>query len=143
MDAPYHRLLVADFPACFAFYDAVLPPLTGVAPAEGAPGGPYASWDLDGRTALALFDRGQLAAAVGTAAPPAVPATAPPAVPAAAQDTAMLVLRVGDVEQALAHCLRHGGGPVTGPADRPEWGPGLRTAHVRDPEGRLIELQSY
>ncbi|MFF8769346.1 VOC family protein [Kitasatospora sp. NPDC015120] len=135
MDAPYHRLLVADFPACFAFYEAVLPPLTGAAPAEGAPAGPYASWDLDGRTALSLFDRGQLAAAVGTGALPAAPA--------AAQDTTMLVLRVGDVERALAHCLRHGGGPVTGPADRPEWGPGLRTAHVRDPEGRLIELQSY
>ncbi|MFF7453331.1 VOC family protein [Kitasatospora sp. NPDC008115] len=135
MDAPYHRLLVADFPACFGFYAAALPPLTGAALVRGAPEGPYAAWDLAGRTVLALFDRGRLATAVGTAALPAAPA--------AAQDGAMLVLRVDDVERALAHCLEHGGAPVTGPADRPEWGPGLRTAHLRDPEGRLIELQSY
>ncbi|MFE6866240.1 VOC family protein [Kitasatospora sp. NPDC057692] len=136
MDAPYHRLLVADFPACFDFYREVLPPLTGAALTKGAPEGPYATWDLAGRTVLSLFDRGQLAAAVGTAARPAAPV-------GAAQDDAMLVLRVDDVEQSLALCLRHGGATVTGPAERPEWGPGLRTAHLRDPEGRLIELQSY
>jgi len=32
---------------------------------------------------------------------------------------------------------------VVAPADRPEWGPNLRTAHLRDPLGTLIELQSY
>ncbi|GAA1384294.1 hypothetical protein GCM10009639_05620 [Kitasatospora putterlickiae] len=143
MDAPYHRLLVADFPACFGFYAAVLPPLTGAALAKGAPEGPYAAWDLTGRTVLSLFDRGTSATAVGTAAPPAAPATGPAADPQAAQDDAVLVLRVDDVERALAHCLGHGGAPVCGPTDRPEWGPGLRTAHLRDPEGRLIELQSY
>ncbi|MER7701445.1 glyoxalase/bleomycin resistance/extradiol dioxygenase family protein [Kitasatospora sp. NPDC097605] len=136
MDAPYHRLLVVDFPACFGFYDAVLPPLTGAALVKGSPEGPYATWDLGGRTVLSLFDRGRLAAAVGTAALPGAPV-------AAAQDGTMLVLRVEAVEQALARCLRGGGTPVTGPADRPEWGPDLRTAHLRDPEGRLIELQSY
>ncbi|MER5349325.1 VOC family protein [Kitasatospora sp. NPDC002551] len=136
MDALYPRLLVADFPACFGFYDAVLPPLTGAALVKGSPEGPYATWDLGGQALLSLFDRGRLAAAVGTAAPPSGPG-------AGAQDDTVLVLRVDDVDRAFARCLRHGGAPVTGPADRPQWGPGLRTAHLRDPEGRLVELQSY
>ncbi|MFC5662682.1 VOC family protein [Kitasatospora misakiensis] len=135
MDALYHRLLVADFPACFGFYDAVLAPLTGAALVKGAPEGPYATWDLDGQTVLSLFDRGQLAATVGT--------TAPPAAPAAAQDDTMLVFRVDDVARAHDLCRQHGGTTVVGPTDRPDWGPNLRTAHLRDPEGRLIELQSY
>ncbi|MFB8237113.1 VOC family protein [Kitasatospora purpeofusca] len=136
MDALYHRLLVADFPACYGFYRAVLTPLTGAAPVKGSPDGPYATWDLDGQSVLSLFDRGLLAATVGTAALPAEPGTA-------AQDGTMLVFRVEDVGQAFDLCLRHGADPVVGPTDRPEWGPGLRTAHLRDPEGRLIELQSY
>ncbi|MEV6978771.1 VOC family protein [Kitasatospora sp. NPDC093806] len=136
MDALYHRLLVADFPACFGFYDAVLPALTGAVLVKGAPEGPYANWDLADQALLALFDRGGLAATVGTAALPSAPV-------AAAQDGAMLVFRVDDVDRALDLCLRHGGTPAVDPTDRPEWGPNLRTAHLRDPEGRLIELQSY
>ncbi|WP_328958599.1 VOC family protein [Kitasatospora purpeofusca] len=136
MDALYHRLLVADFPACYGFYRAVLTPLTGAALVKGTPDGPYATWDLDGQAVLSLFDRGLLAATVGTAALPAAPA-------AAAQDGTMLVFRVEDVGRAFDLCLRHGAGLVVGPTDHPEWGPGLRTAHLRDPEGRLIELQSY
>ncbi|MFJ4671154.1 VOC family protein [Kitasatospora purpeofusca] len=136
MDALYHRLLVADFPACYRFYRAVLTPLTGAALVKGSPDGPYATWDLDGQAVLSLFDRSLLAATVGTAALPAEPA-------AAAQDGTMLVFRVEDVGRAFDLCLRHGAGSVVGPTDRPEWGPGLRTAHLRDPEGRLIELQSY
>ena len=27
--------------------------------------------------------------------------------------------------------------------DRPAWGPTLRTAHLRTPDGTLVELQSY
>ncbi|MFJ8431463.1 VOC family protein [Kitasatospora sp. NPDC094019] len=139
MDALYHRLLVADFPACYDFYRAVLPPLTGAAPVKGTPDGPYATWDLDGQAVLSLFDRSLLASAVGTAALPSEPAAGT----TAAQDGSMLVFRVEDVGPALDLCLRHGGSPVAGPTDRPAWGPGLRTAHLRDPEGRLIELQSY
>ncbi len=55
----------------------------------------------------------------------------------------MFVCRVTDVDAGLALCLRHGGTLVSDATDRPEWGPGLRTAHLRDPEGHLIELQSY
>ncbi|MFD4660728.1 VOC family protein [Kitasatospora sp. NPDC058444] len=136
MDAPYPRLLVTRFAECFGFYRAVLTPLAGATLAKGTPEGPYAGWDLADRTFLALFDRSAMAATLGTADLPAQPA-------APSQDTAMLVLRVDDVDGALALCLRHGGTPVTPPTDRPEWGPTLRSAHLRDPDGRVIELQSY
>ncbi|MCX2185544.1 glyoxalase/bleomycin resistance/extradiol dioxygenase family protein [Streptomyces sp. SKN60] len=133
MDALYPRLLVTRFPDCFRFYAAVLPPLTGARLAKGDPAGPYANWDRDDQSVLSLFDRAAMSTALGTAPLPADPA----------QDTTMLVLRVDDVDQGFALCLQHGGTPVTTPAARPEWGPTLRTAHLRDPEGRLIELQSY
>ncbi|MFE6051869.1 VOC family protein [Kitasatospora sp. NPDC056446] len=136
MDALYPRLLVTRFADCFAFYGAVLPPLTGAALVKGAPEGPYANWDVADQAVLVLYDRSAMAAALATADLPARPA-------APAQDSAMLVFRVDDVDAALALCLRHGGTPAVGATDRPEWGPGLRSAHLRDPDGHLIELQSY
>ncbi|MEV7184538.1 VOC family protein [Kitasatospora sp. NPDC093102] len=136
MDALYPRLLVTRFAECFGFYRAVLPPLTGATLVKGAPEGPYANWDLADQALLVLFDRSAMAAALGTAELPTHPA-------APAQDAAMLVLRVDDVDAALDLCLRHGGTPATPATDRPEWGPTLRTAHLRDPDGHVIELQSY
>ncbi|GGU90581.1 extradiol dioxygenase [Streptomyces litmocidini] len=135
MHAPYPRLLVARFADCFRFYAAVLPPLTGADLDKGGPEGPYANWEVDGRGVLVLFDRAAMASVLGTGD---LPDRQEPF-----QDTGMLVLRVDDVDEALALCLGSGGAPVLGAADRPEWGPGLRTAHLRDPEGRLLELQSY
>jgi predicted enzyme related to lactoylglutathione lyase len=79
--------------------------------------------------------RDAMAAIIGTAD---LPATVGPA-----QDAAMLVCRVDTVDEALAVCLEHGATLVAGATDRPRWGPGLRTAHLRDPDGNLIELQSY
>ncbi|MFF1797147.1 VOC family protein [Kitasatospora sp. NPDC058263] len=135
MDALYTRLLVSRFAECFAFYRAVLPPLTGAALVKGEAAGPYANWEADGRTVLALYDRAMMAAVLGTE-------RLPPR-PPAAQDSAMLAVRVTDVDEALALCLRHGARVAAEATDRPAWGPTLRTAHLRDPDGHLIELQSY
>ncbi|MET9657801.1 glyoxalase/bleomycin resistance/extradiol dioxygenase family protein [Streptomyces sp. NPDC006510] len=135
MDALHPRLLVSGFADCFRFYDAVLPRLIGAVRASGSESGPYAHWDVDGQGVLVLFDRGAMAAVTGAAG---LPAEAPPA-----QDRSMFVCRVADVDASLALCLAHGAAHVAGACDRPEWGPGLRTAHVRDPDGCLIELQSY
>lgn len=55
----------------------------------------------------------------------------------------MLVLRVDDVETAAGKPTAHGAAVLTDPQDRPEWGLGLRTAHLRAPDGSLVELQSY
>jgi predicted enzyme related to lactoylglutathione lyase len=135
MDAFYPRLLVTRFADCFRFYDAVLPVLLRAERGSGGDAGPYAHWERGGRTVLALFDREAQAAALGTAALPVEVAPA--------QDAQLLVCRVAEVDAVLAHCLAHGAVLAAPAADRPEWGPGLRTAHVRDPQGTLIELQSY
>ena len=135
MDALHPRLLVNQFPACFRFYEAVLPKLFGATLMQGGESGPYAHWDVDGQGVLTLFSRAAMAAVVGTTQ---LPPTAAPA-----QDSTMFVCRVDDVDAALALCLAHGASLAAEAADRPDWGPSLRTAHLRDPEGNLIELQSY
>ncbi len=135
MDALHPRLLVTRFAECFRFYDAVLPELLGAVRMKGAEQGPYANWDVAGEGVLVLFDRAAMAAVTGTAGLPA--ASGP------IQDGVMFVCRVPDVAAGLALCLAHGGELVADAVDRPQWGPGLRTAHLRDPEGTLIELQSY
>lgn len=134
MDVLHPRLLVTRFAECFRFYDAVLPRLIGARLARGDGQGPYAGWDVDRQGAVTLFDRAAMAAVAGTSGMP---------VEAPSQDAVMLVSRVDDVDAAYAMCLSHGAEGVAGPADRPGWGPNLRTAHVRDPDGNLWELQSY
>ncbi|MEU7553920.1 VOC family protein [Streptomyces sp. NPDC044571] len=131
MDALHPRLLTARFDATFRFYDALLPALLGATRTRGSAEGPYASWDVGDQGVLALLDR------------VATPAPATPRPAAAPDDRTMLVSRVPDVDAAYAACLAHGATPAAPPADRPEWGPTLRTAQVRDPEGNLWELQSY
>lgn len=136
MDALHPRLLVDRFTECFRFYDAVLPELIGATRAGGDENGPYASWDVGTEGVLALFDRAMLASVVGTEGLPA-------AAPGPTQDRTMLVGRVTDLDAGYALCLAHGARPVTPPTHRPAWGPTLHSAHIRDPDGNLIELQVY
>ncbi|GII58594.1 hypothetical protein Pth03_69830 [Planotetraspora thailandica] len=133
MDALHPRLLTTRFAQSFAFYEAVLPELLGATLMRGDAAGPYAHWDGDGQGILSLFDAGMMAAAVGSVDVDA----------AKARDSVIFICRVADVDSALALCLRHGATLAADAADRPQWGPNLRTAHVRDPDGVLIELQSY
>ncbi|WP_461012929.1 VOC family protein [Streptosporangium sandarakinum] len=53
-----------------------------------------------------------------------------------------LVLTVEDVEEAVLMAVQHGGTVIVPWTSRPEWGPGCPTAHLRDPDGDLVELQS-
>jgi len=129
MAALYPRLLVRDFGPAVEFYRGVLGE-----PARVIPEACYASWDIGGDTALALYGRAAIAEVAGTAGLPET---------AAGQDAVMLVMRVDDVDAAVARLARHGAQVVVTTRDRPEWGPTMRAAHVRDPEGNLIELQSY
>lgn len=135
MDALHPRLLVTRFPEMFGFYQAVLPEMLGAKLMKGGPEGPYANWDVEDQAILVLFDRAMMARLAGTSE---LPVHAAPA-----QDHTMFVCRVGDVDAGAALCVRHGATLVVEPTARPEWGPTLRTAHLRDPEGNLIELQSY
>ncbi|MFF7212277.1 VOC family protein [Streptomyces sp. NPDC008238] len=134
MDTLYPRLLVEDFDTAVRFWTAALRDLLGTEPVKVIPQAGYANWDLGGEAALTLFSRAALARAIGT---DALPTHAP------AQDASMLVLRVDDVEAAAGKLTAHGAVVLAGPQDRPEWGPGLRTAHLRTPDGTLVELQSY
>ncbi|MFE2142981.1 VOC family protein [Streptomyces sp. NPDC059456] len=140
MDALHPRLLVARFGETFRFYDTLLPELLGATRTRGGADGPYASWDVAGQGVLALLDRTTMAATApslgGTTGRDDRPDDRP-------DDRTMLVSRVPDVDTAYASCLARGATPAGPPADRPEWGPTLRSAHVRDPEGNLWELQSY
>ncbi|GAA0228503.1 VOC family protein [Actinomadura nitritigenes] len=133
MDALYPRLLVDDFDACARFYTAALDELLGIRPVKMLPAAQYANWDREDECVLVLMGRARMAETVGTADLPAP----------SGQDGAMLVFRVGDVDRAADALAALGGQVVAAPADRPEWGPGLRTAHLRDPGGNLLELQSY
>ncbi|MER7131390.1 VOC family protein [Streptosporangium saharense] len=137
MDALHPRLLVGDFPATFRFYRALLGKVTGATLARGGENGPYASWDLDGRTLLALYGRAAMAADLGAPVPDG----------RGSRDATVLVLRVsaaeGALEAAVESCGRYGGALVAAVRERPEWGPTLRAAHLRDPDGNLVELQSY
>ncbi|MGW5118664.1 VOC family protein [Streptomyces noursei] len=134
MDALYPRLLVADFDTAVRFWTEALRDLLGIEPVKVIAAAGYANWDLGGEAVLVLYARETIARAIGTEE---LPSAAP------AQDGAMLVLRVDDVDSA-ARCLGgHGAAVLAEPQDRPEWGPDLRTAHLRTPDGTLVELQSY
>ena len=122
--SPHIRLLVSDFPACFRFYRDTL----GFTPTFGAEGDVYADFETGGQ-GIALFARSLMAEAVGSAD-----------VPAGFQDSAVLVLATKDVDEA-ANALRAKGVVLAAePTDRPLWG--IRTAHFRDPDGHLIEVNS-
>ncbi len=124
------RLLVTDFPACYRFYRDIL----GLAVQFGEEHDSYASFSAkDGEhTAgayLALFGRSAMAEAIGTSDRPAT---------AIAQDTMMLSFEVENVDTAAEHLRSLGVDFVAPPTDRPQWG--QRTAHLRDPDGNLIEI---
>jgi predicted enzyme related to lactoylglutathione lyase len=72
-----------------------------------------------------------MAATVGTTGLPAV---------ARARDGFCLVFGVGDVNATWAAMTAAGGTGVAGPTDRPDWG--IRTAHLRDPDGNLVEINA-
>lgn len=120
--SPHIRLLVSDFPACFRFYRDIL----GFAPTFGTEDDVYADFEAGGQ-GIALFARSLMAEAVGTESGRAD-----------AQDTVMLVLATKDVDEAAEALQAKGILLVTSPMDRPFWG--IRTAHFRDPDGNLIEI---
>lgn len=133
MDALYPRLLVDDFDACARFYTDALRELLGVEPVKVIPQASYANWDLNGEAVLSLFGRAAIAAVTGTTDLPAT----------SGQDRSMLVFKVDDVDAATKTLEGFGATIASAPTDRPEWGPALRCAHLRDPDGNLLELQSY
>jgi len=109
--------------ACCRFYgeDLALPLRFG-----GSEAG-YAEYVLDDGT-LALFDVREMASAMGTTEDPL----------ARSGDAVAVILGVESVDAACAHLAGRGVPIVCHPTDHPEWM--LRTAHLRDPDGNLVEV---
>jgi catechol 2,3-dioxygenase-like lactoylglutathione lyase family enzyme len=120
----FTRLLVSNFKACFLFYRDVL----GFPVGFGTEDDTYADFKL-GAVNISLFDRQEMSEGLGTTHLPAQ---------ASAQDKACLVFAVQDVDAACRELQAKGVEFVVGPADHPDWG--IRTAHFRDPDGNLIEI---
>jgi lactoylglutathione lyase len=119
------RLLVADFPASYRFYRDVL----GLKPQFEAEDGPYAKFSPDEGTAgIAMQDRAQMAEVLGELGREA------------AGYRSLVVLRVDDIDTYAEDIAARGAVLVNGPAPMTDR---MRVAHVRDPEGNLIELQQW
>jgi catechol 2,3-dioxygenase-like lactoylglutathione lyase family enzyme len=121
------RILVRDFPTSWRFYRDVL----GLTPVKGHGEGPYGEFLTGRRAILSLFDRKQMEAAIG--APVDHPKKGH--VPSVA-----VVFEVPSVNRTARHLRGLRVPVVQGPTDRPSWG--LRTLHLLDPDGNLIEIYS-
>lgn len=106
------------------FYRDVL----GLAVLEDPEGGPYGALKAGPEVAIGIFRRDLMAAAVASESGSR----------ASEEDRVALILEVDDIDRVVAQVAQAGSTVVQPPIDRPEWG--LRTAHVRDPDGNLIEL---
>jgi len=112
------RLLVSDMSASYRFYRDAL----GL-PTSWDENPSYAAFDVGSESALAIFPRAEMGEAVELRS--------------GSGDGAALVLAVESVDDAVAR-LRGVGVEMSDPIDRPDWG--IRVAHLRDPDGNLIEL---
>jgi len=120
------RLLVDSFSECFRFYRDIL----GLPVRYGDETATYAEFKNEA-IHIALFQRTEMAAVVDRAALPAV---------SMSQDRIAVILRVEDVVAVYEKLAAAGVEFVTGPCERREWN--CHTAHLRDPDGNLIELNS-
>ena len=124
MNLNYLRLLVDDFPACFHFYAEVL----GLPVRMGSTHDVYAEF-ATGEATLALFRRELMSTAIAdTSSRSASPS----------KDNMVIILAVSDVDAAFDTIRARSATFITSPQDRPEWG--IRTAHLRDPQGNLVEI---
>jgi predicted enzyme related to lactoylglutathione lyase len=118
------RLLVDDYVGCFRFYHDVLE----LEPTFGNEETNYADFRA-GDGAFALFLRAEMEAAVGD----------PPELRAGVErDRVVLVFGVPDLERTAATLAEKGVVFATPIVEHPEWG--IRTLHLRDPDGNLVEL---
>jgi lactoylglutathione lyase len=119
------RVLVDDFAASYRFYHRVL----GLEPqSPEQESGPYACFKSpDGGADVALFSRALMRSSIGAAA--------------SGTGGGVLVLRVDEVDAAYGKAIADGAQSVAEPVDQPAWG--MRVAHVRAPEGTVVEFCAY
>ncbi|GGV33285.1 extradiol dioxygenase [Streptomyces longisporoflavus] len=125
MELAQVRLLVSDFGACYRFYAETL----GLRPQSGATDGPYEKFSpATGSAGIALQDRSMMAGFLDELEEPAT------------GHRSLVVLRVDDLDAYCAQITERGGAVVHGPAPLTER---MRVAHLRDPEGNVVELQEW
>ncbi|MDX3247530.1 VOC family protein [Streptomyces sp. ME18-1-4] len=125
MELAQVRLLVTDFAACYRFYAEVL----GLRPQSGATNGPYEKFSpASGSAGIALQDRAMMAEVLGELGD------------AAAGHRSLVVLRVDDLDVYCAQLTARGATLLRGPAPMTDR---MRVAHLKDPEGNLVELQEW
>lgn len=120
----YVRLLVSDLQRSIRFYRDVL----GLSLAFDD-GDNYAAFDVVPGFGLSLFTRDLMTAAIGD-----------PGQPPPRGDASVLVCAVESVDAEVDRLRDLGVVVVAPPEDRPDWG--IRTAHLRDPDGYLLEINS-
>ena len=120
----YIRLLTDRFDEMWDFYAIKL----GMNPRLGKENGVYEEFLINGAR-LSIYKRDYMGHALNTELPK---------FPGKPQDTAVVILQVSNVDQAYEELQSKGVKFITKPADREEWI--IRTAHIRDPDGNLIEL---
>jgi catechol 2,3-dioxygenase-like lactoylglutathione lyase family enzyme len=116
------RLLVLDFERSWKFYTKTLglPPVSG----NGTP--PYGEVGTSERF-VGIFLRAAMDDLLG----PALAGAAP-------RDAVSLIFEVPDVDERFEALRGADVEILIAPTDRPLWG--LRTLHLRDPDGNLVEL---
>ncbi|MFE0255939.1 VOC family protein [Streptomyces sp. NPDC059010] len=125
MELAQVRLLVTDFAACYRFYSHVL----GLKPQSGAVNGPYEKFSpAVGSAGIALQDRGMMAEVLGELGDTAT------------GHRSLVVLRVDDLDAYCARITERGATLLHGPAPMTDR---MRVAHLKDPEGNLVELQEW
>ena len=125
MELAQVRLLVSDFAACYRFYAEVL----GLKPQSGAAQGPYEKFSPStGAAGIALQDRAMMAQVLGELGD------------SASGHRSLVVLRVDDLDTYCEQVAARGATLLQGPAPMTDR---MRVAHLRDPEGNVVELQEW
>ncbi|MGW0204286.1 VOC family protein [Streptomyces sp. NPDC003233] len=125
MELAQVRLLVTDFPVCYRFYADVL----GLKPQSGATEGPYEKFSPHaGSAGIALQDRAMMAEVLAELGDTAT------------GHRSLVVLRVDDLDAYCAEITSRGATLLHGPAPMTDR---MRVAHLKDPEGNLVELQEW
>jgi lactoylglutathione lyase len=119
------RLLVSDFAACYCFYCEIL----GLKPQSGATEGPYEKFSpATGSAGIALQDRSMMAEVLDELGDTAT------------GHRSLVVLRVDDLDAYCDQITSRGATLLHGPSPMTER---MRVAHLKDPEGNLVELQEW
>ncbi|MGW0764320.1 VOC family protein [Streptomyces sp. NPDC002676] len=125
MELAQVRLLVTDFAASYRFYADTL----GLKPQSGATEGPYEKFSPHaGSAGIALQDRSMMAEVLNELGDTAT------------GHRSLVVLRVDNLDTYCDEITTRGATLIHGPAPMTDR---MRVAHLKDPEGNLVELQEW